>query len=54
MLDLDGILLGNLFMGLLIVIFSSAAYQKSQVWVERMAEPVSLIDIMKQPEWETN
>ena len=29
-----------------------AAYQKAQVWVEGMAEPLSVVDAMRQPEWE--
>ena len=33
--------------------FALAAFQKAQVWVEGMAEPVSLVDAMKQPEWES-
>ena len=32
--------------------FALACYQKSQVWVENMAEPVSMPDAMRQPEWE--
>ena len=30
--------------------FALACYQKSQVWVEGMAEPVSMPDAMRQPE----
>ena len=32
--------------------FALAASQKARVWVEGMAEPIGIVDAMKQPEWE--